>query len=165
MRRRKYKGRPSLRQSGQDYRGIGTYFLTMQCADNEALFGEVIDGEMVLNDFGQIVDEAWVALQERYPYLLPGPRQVMPTHFHGLPEYDPRLCPPHVVELLAFPRIVGAFKYDTTVRINKLRGTPEAKVWQRNYWDVGIRDARHYRRVERYIEENPRRWWKQGAGR
>ena len=165
MRRVGNKGRPSLRQPGQDYRGIGTYFLTMQSAGNEPVFGEVRDGEMVPNGFGQIVDEEWVALHERYPYLLPGPWQIMPTHFHALSEYDPRLRPPHILELLPFPQIVGEFKHSSTVRINKLRGTPRGRVWQRSYWDVVIRDARHYRTVKRYIEENPRRWWEQRAER
>ena len=171
MRRHRDKGatklwdRSSSRHPTHDYRGIASYHIVISTHENEGLFGEIIDDGMFLNDLGRIVEEEWAALHERYLYLLPGPRQVMPTHFHGLPEYDPRLCPPHIMELLPLPRLIGALEYHSTRRINEIRGTPGARVWHRHFRDTIIRDTRHYRWAKRYIGENPRRWWEKERNR
>jgi REP element-mobilizing transposase RayT len=54
--------------------------------------------------------------------------------------------------------IVGNFKSVTTRRINRIRKTPGARVWQRNYHDRVIRGERGLVAVRRYIQENPLRW-------
>lgn len=54
--------------------------------------------------------------------------------------------------------IVQQFKSITTRKINRLRGTPGAPVWQRGYWDRILRDERAGQAACRYIEENPARW-------
>ena len=54
--------------------------------------------------------------------------------------------------------IVGNFKSVTTRRINRIRKTPGARLWQRNYHDRVICDERGLIAVRRYIQENPIRW-------
>jgi putative transposase len=54
--------------------------------------------------------------------------------------------------------IVGNFKSVTTRRINRIRKTPGARVWQRNYYERVIRDERGLNAVRRYIRNNPGRW-------
>ncbi|MEH2045144.1 hypothetical protein [Nostoc sp.] len=81
--------RQSIRLKGYDYASAGGYFITICSHQRECLFGEVVDGTMQLNDFGQIVAEEW----ERSPNL----RQeikldawiVMPNHFHGIVFIEP----------------------------------------------------------------------------
>ena len=46
----------------------------------------------------------------------------------------------------------------STKRINELRGTPGATVWQRNYYEHIIRDEEELNRVRQYIADNPARW-------
>ena len=63
----------------------------------------------------------------------------------------------------ALGTIVGSFKSAVTRRINALRDTPGARVWQRNYWEHIIRNGVGERRsplhaIRRYIFENPLRW-------
>jgi REP element-mobilizing transposase RayT len=48
------------------------------------LFGEIQDGELILNEFGQIVSEKWLWLETQYPYVELGAWIVMPNHFHGI---------------------------------------------------------------------------------
>ncbi|NBB99897.1 MAG: hypothetical protein GVY15_03430 [Bacteroidetes bacterium] len=59
------------------------------------------------------------------------------------------------------PRSLGAlmagFKGITTKRINRLRQTVGARVWQRNYHDHIIRHERAWHRIRQYIEANPAR--------
>jgi putative transposase len=55
-------------------------------------------------------------------------------------------------------RLIGAFKTMSTRRINDLRSTPGAKVWQRTYYERVVRNGLQLRRVRRYIASNPSRW-------
>jgi putative transposase len=54
--------------------------------------------------------------------------------------------------------MVRGFKSATTARINTLRGTPGAAVWQRNYYESIIRDEDSLNRVRAYVAANPARW-------
>ena len=58
----------------------------------------------------------------------------------------------------SIPTIVRSFKSAVTCRINELRGTPGAVVWQRGYLERLIRDEVEMERVRRYMAENPLRW-------
>lgn len=57
----------------------------------------------------------------------------------------------------SIPTIVGAFKSAVTKRINVVRGTPGAPVWQRNYYESILPDLQALRPVETYIRSNPAR--------
>ena len=59
----------------------------------------------------------------------------------------------------SLPTIVDAFKSAVTKRINRLRETPGAPVWQRNYWERIIRDDRELHTIRQYIGDNPARWY------
>jgi putative transposase len=76
--------RRSIRLPGYDYSQAGGYYVTIVVWQRECLFGEVIDGEMILNDFGQIAAKTWQWLQTQYPYVELGASIVMPNHFHGI---------------------------------------------------------------------------------
>jgi len=54
--------------------------------------------------------------------------------------------------------IVGNFKSVTARRINRLRRTPGAPVWQRNYYEHVVRDDREMNAIRHYIADNPARW-------
>jgi len=56
------------------------------------------------------------------------------------------------------PTIVRSFKSAVTKRINELRGSPGAGVWQRGYWEHIIRSDRALKRIRGYIAANPARW-------
>ena len=47
--------RRSIRLKEYDYSQAGAYFVTIVAWQREVLFGEIVNGEMVLNDFGKIV--------------------------------------------------------------------------------------------------------------
>jgi REP element-mobilizing transposase RayT len=54
--------------------------------------------------------------------------------------------------------LVGAFKTVSTKHINKVQNTPDAKVWQRNYYDRIIRNIEELTRIREYILDNPMNW-------
>lgn len=82
------KNRKLNRWTGYDYSMPGQYFITI-CTQNRILyFGEVKDGEMVLNDLGQIVKKQWLWLIENFDYVKLDEWKIMPNHFHGIIEIN-----------------------------------------------------------------------------
>jgi putative transposase len=78
--------RRSIRLKGYDYTQAGAYFVTIVTHDRECLFGEVVDGVMRLNAFGEIVREEWFRTAVVRPYVMLAPDEfvVMPNHIHGI---------------------------------------------------------------------------------
>jgi REP element-mobilizing transposase RayT len=88
---------------------------------------------------------------------------VMPDHLHAIllvpGPAGPRLEP----SLLARPprslsSLIAGYKSACTSRVNDFLGIKGFKVWQRNYHDRVIRDARALEQMRRYIAANPARW-------
>ena len=73
---------------GFDYSQDGCYFVTSNCKDNIHYFGKVINGEMILNEFGEIVKQQILWLEKQYPYVKIHNWVVMPNHVHILLEID-----------------------------------------------------------------------------
>jgi putative transposase len=174
--------RRSIRLRGYDYTQAGAYFITIVAHERALLFGEIVNGTMRLNEYGQIVRDEWfrTAVVRPYVMLYPDEFVVMPNHIHGIiwivgatrrvaptygiaptdggvaptthPSGRPTLKPHSIGSILA------QFKSLTTKRINALRGTPGAAIWQRNYYEHIIRDERSLQQIRHYILENPQRW-------
>ncbi|MCE9645561.1 MAG: transposase [Chloroflexi bacterium] len=155
--------RRSIRLQGYDYSQAGAYFVTIVAWRREMLFGDIVDGEMGLNDFGKIVSEKWRWLETQYEYIELGAWVVMPNHFHGiLIIHDVgrggSRSAPAPAKRKSLGGLIGAFKTVSTKQINLLRNTEGQIVWQRNYYEHIIRNEREMGRITRYIEVNPLRW-------
>ncbi|GIV55247.1 MAG: hypothetical protein KatS3mg040_0015 [Candidatus Kapaibacterium sp.] len=178
--------RRSIRLPGYDYVQAGGYFITICTHDRTNMFGEVVDGEMQVNAVGEVVCEEWFRTAQIRPYvrLYDDEFVVMPNHIHGIiwiinddvgatrrvaptRRVAHRVGATHRVAPTDPPRgpasgsigaIVGQFKSITTKRINALRGTPGAPVWQRNYYEHIIRTEDALQRIRQYIVTNPLRW-------
>ncbi|CAG0943768.1 hypothetical protein ANRL1_01466 [Anaerolineae bacterium] len=176
--------RRSIRLKGYDYTQAGAYFVTICGHNRECLFGEIVDGEMRVNEYGKIVVDEWTntacvrANVELDEFVL------MPNHMHSIivltgddvatNDLDVngvgasrRLAP--ITEQLASTKrhapspgslgaIMAQFKSIVTKRINTLRGTQGAPVWQRNYYENIIRNEKELERIRKYITNNPANW-------
>jgi len=78
------QGRKSIRLLGYDYTQAGAYFVTIVTYQRDCLFGEIVNEEMKLNDFGKIADECWRAIPEHFPHVELGVHIIMPNHAHGV---------------------------------------------------------------------------------
>ena len=76
--------RRSLRLKNYDYSQARYYFVTICCDRRQCLFGDIVDGVMQLNQYGEIVAQNYQWLSQRYPYLILDEWIVMPNHFHGI---------------------------------------------------------------------------------
>ncbi len=76
--------RRSIRLRGYDYAKECMYFITICTQNRIHYFGEVENGIMILNPFGEIAYREWERLSERWPHVELGAFQVMPNHMHGV---------------------------------------------------------------------------------
>ncbi|MCR4439469.1 MAG: transposase [bacterium] len=167
--------RRSIRLKGYDYTQPGAYFIPICAHERASLFGAVVGGEMVLNEYGRIVQTCWDAIPNHFPHAELDAFVVMQNHVHGMlwiVETDgarnrvrathawplPRNARPSGPASGALGAIVGSFKSAVTRRINALRGTPGPPVWQRNYHQHILRNEGALNTIRRYIAENPLRW-------
>ena len=78
--------RRSIRLKGYDYSQAGMYFVTICVQNHACLFGEIMNGEMILNDVGKIVCDEWIKTAEIRDNVILHEYIVMPNHFHGIIE-------------------------------------------------------------------------------
>ena len=79
--------RRSIRLKGYDYSADGLYFITICTKDKNHYFGRVIDGKMILNERGQIVNNEWLnTINIRQGEVILHDYIVMPNHFHAIVE-------------------------------------------------------------------------------
>ena len=80
--------RRSIRLPDYDYAAGGVYFVTVCVQGRENLFGQVVDGTMMLSEAGRMVDGVWCELPNRYSGIEIDTHVVMPDHFHGIVSID-----------------------------------------------------------------------------
>jgi len=141
--------RKPLRLPRYDYARAGATFVTFCCRPRIPLLGRVVDDAVELSAFGEIVAEDLRALPCRRPGVGVDVFQVMPDHVHAI------VVPGGGVALGV---VVGGLKAGTAAAINRLRGTPGGRVWQRGYYDHVVRDDADLDRIREYIVTNPTRW-------
>jgi len=76
--------RRSIRLRGYDYAGGGAYFITICTQDGIFLFGQIVEGEMILSEEGSIVQRIWDTLPQRFVSLVLDAFQMMPNHLHAI---------------------------------------------------------------------------------
>lgn len=78
--------RKNIRLQGYDYAHAGLYFLTIVVQNRLHLFGKVINGEMILNDAGRMVEKWYREIENKYPDKRCREMVVMPNHMHCIIE-------------------------------------------------------------------------------
>lgn len=178
--------RRSIRLKGYDYSQSGYYYITLSVKNNDYLFGEIVDHQMILNDAGKMVERWFNELDNKYPDIECGEYVVMPNHFHCIIENNGKGNPnikeksgttwkmgeiekgEHVTEKgehVGSPvrNVVQWFKTMSTneyIRGVKTFGWKrfEGKLWHINYWEHVIRDQNSFDFISSYILENPKNW-------
>lgn len=78
--------RRSIRLQGYDYSREGLYFITLCVHNRECLFGEISNGEMILNEYGCIANNCWKEIPDHYPSAVLHAHVIIPNHIHGVIE-------------------------------------------------------------------------------
>ena len=145
--------RRSIRLRGYDYASCGAYFVTLVTHKRELLFDDPV--------LHRVAETFWERIPRHAPHVSLDEWIVMPNHVHGIlvietsVNSDPSSSGPAAGSLGA---VVGNFKSVTARRINRIRKTPGAPVWQRNYYDRIVRNERELQAIRQTIADNPRNW-------
>ena len=176
--------RHSIRLKDYDYSQNGAYFVTICTWQRECLFGEIVNGEMVLNDMGLIVVDEWEKTAIVRKNVILDEFVLMPNHFHGviffsedvgatpvdrpgaIGEHDGYCTEKRATQRVAptgpvsgsIGAVMAQFKSIVTKRINVLRNNLGCPVWQRNYYERVIRNEDELFRAREYIVNNPMKW-------
>lgn len=76
--------RRSIRLKGYDYSRPGAYYITLCTNGREPLFGEIKNGEMILNDPGKTVAKCWNEIPAHFLSVTTDAFVIMPDHVHGI---------------------------------------------------------------------------------
>jgi len=79
-----FPSRHSIRLKGYDYSQSGMYFITICVQKHTCLFGKIMNGEMILNEYGQIAHNEWAKTPEIRSNVELDVFVVMPNHIHGI---------------------------------------------------------------------------------
>jgi putative transposase len=165
--------RKPIRVQGFDYSQYGPYFITICTHQKKCFFGKVVNGEMRMNEAGEMIAKWWRELKNKFSAIELDQYIIMPNHFHAiiavgadlgvgpqLPEDElgpgGHLGPP-------LPRIIQWFKTMTTnqyIRNVKQFGWKPfpGKLWQRSYYEHIIRDEPSLEKIREYIYYNASKW-------
>ena len=157
--------RKPIRISNYDYSAPGAYFITVCTANWEKIFWSDRRGElcspakdpqtgdhrsplrMELSDTGVIVDNEIQRLNTVYDAVRVDKYCIMPDHIHMILTVDTdengrsQIAP-------TISRVIKQFKGSITKQI----GRP---IWQKSFYDHGIRNQQDYDEIWEYIENNP----------
>ena len=172
----------STRLKNWDYGWNATYFVTICTQNRECYFGDVVGGDMVLNEIGKIANDCWMVISEHFPFVKLGEHVVMPNHVHGIVVIDKpddgrsvsvgtRLIAPLPTEQTKTPggitgnknpmlhdnlsKIIRWYKGRTTFESRKIHAD---FAWQPRFHDHIIRNDESFHRISEYIKNNPANW-------
>ena len=163
------KHRRTTRLQSYDYTRPGAYFVTVCTRNRKCFFGDITGEEMHPNEYGRIVQEQWKKTARIRSSVELDQFVIMPNHLHGIVILKESRCrdtarrvptpeqfgKPVVGSLST---VIRSFKSAATKRINLVRRTPGARVWQPRYYEHVIRNKKDLSSIREYIITNPAKW-------
>ena len=153
--------RKTIRLADYNYSTPGAYFITICTANREKLFWSDRRGELCspanvpLSDIGMIVDNEIKKLNSVYDAVRVDKYCIMPDHIHLIISINTdesgrtrrgELRSP--VSAPTISRVIKQFKGSITKQV----GRP---IWQKSFYDHGLRNQQDYDEIWAYIENNP----------
>ena len=145
--------RKPIRIADYDYSAPGAYFITVCTTNREKIFWSDRKSELCspanvpLSDIGMIVNNEIQKLNTVYDSVRVDKYCIMPDHIHmiliidsdenGRTQFAPTVS-----------RVMKQFKGSITKQV----GRP---IWQKSFYDHGIRNQQDYKEIGEYIENNP----------
>ena len=145
--------RRNVRIPGFDYRTPGAYFLTVCTANREKLLWSDGRGDLrspanvPLSPIGVIVEKEIQKLNTVYKAVRVEKYCIMPDHIHLiLSIHSEENGQPMVAPTIS--RVMQQFKGSVTKQAGR-------SIWQKSFYDHGIRNQQDYDAIWQYIENNP----------
>ncbi len=147
-----FKRKP-IRMEDYDYSTPGAYFLTVCTANREEIFWKVVGADIIrpenvpLSPAGKIVEQGILQIPEHYENVLVDKYCIMPDHIHMILRIESDVAG-RIISAPTVSTMVGSMKRWISRQIGK-------PIWQKSYYDHGIRNQRDYDEIWEYIDNNP----------
>lgn len=165
--------RKANRLKNYNYSSAGYYYITICTKDKQEYFGEINNNQMILNQYGEIVNHCWFKIPKRNNNVELDEFQIMPNHVHGIIVIKNILNSVGTIHELSLQntcerndwlqrrnmllcKIIGFLKMNTSKYIHQ-SGLNSFR-WQRSYYDHIIHNEYSLFKIKKYIKENPRNW-------
>jgi len=158
-------GRKRLRD--YDYNRPGYYFVTFCIENMVEVFGEVVAGEMQLNEYGEIAEKYWQMIPQIYANVELLDYVIMPNHIHAIihilysnetEKVDVNL-PGKDGHYGQVSKIIKGFKDAVTTKIRE-RFDDNEFTWERSFHDsiIWYPESADLLRIKMYIKNNPKKY-------
>lgn len=136
------------------------YFITLCTHERQCLFGEIVDGQMLLNKLGAIVEDEWQSAAQDRQDLDCQQWIIMPNHIHGIvtvAESADQHSTSDTKKQQTLSDWIDQFKATVTERINSHR-KKERPIWQPTDDQQLIPHHFAFNIFRQYIRSNPHAW-------
>lgn len=178
----------SNRLQNWDYGWNASYFITICTANRKLYFGDIIINNdddlrpiniMQLSEIGKLAHKFWLEIPNQFPFIRLDEFVIMPNHVHGILVIDKPNDGIHdvvqrdgrdAINRVPTGGITGNKNpmlhenLSRVIRWYKGRTTFESRKihvdfgWQPGFYDHIIRNPIAYKRIRRYIRNNPENW-------
>ncbi|MFH1837883.1 MAG: transposase [Candidatus Kuenenbacteria bacterium] len=138
-----------------NYSQNGWYFVTICTQNYYNFFGEILNNKIILNKYGQIVNNSWFDLPNHYKNCILDEFIVMPNHIHGIVIIKNNNSIENNITGLS--EIIRGFKTFSSREINKQKQNIMFH-WQKSFYDHIIRNEKSLNKIREYIINNPLKW-------
>jgi len=155
------------RLSGFDYTQPGAYFITINTFDKKILFGNIVNNNVALNEFGLIASLCWGEIPKHFSRTYLDEFIIMPNHLHGIiwivASGDTACCVSTEIQQeniegfgkpvkSSIPTIIRSYKSAVTRLIHQKK--QDLRIWQSNYYEHVIRNNDDLYKTREYIHFN-----------
>ncbi|NJN20327.1 MAG: hypothetical protein HC812_02855 [Leptolyngbya sp. RL_3_1] len=121
------------------------YLIKLATHDHQALFGEMVAGQLCLNGIGQIAVDEWNRAIQAHDAIEIDQWVIYPEHLQGIVKIQSsRNGDDYLRTPSSKPRLLSSFvagyKAAAAKRINLCRNCPGQPVWQRSYHERALTD-------------------------
>ena len=145
--------RKQIRIKDYDYSTPGAYFITVCTANRDKIFWNGVGADIIrpqnvpLSNAGKIAEQAIVQITDHYDNVTVDKYCVMPDHIHLILRIESNIDG-RIISAPMVATVVGSMKRWVSRQI----GRP---IWQKSFYDHGIRNQQDYDEIWQYIENNP----------
>ena len=145
--------RKPIRIDNYDYSTAGAYFITICTSNREKIFWNSVGADIIrpenvpLSTAGKIVEQGILQVAEHYKNVAVDKYCIMPDHIHLILRIESDVYG-RMISAPTVSTVVGSMKRWVSRQI----GRP---IWQKSFYDHGIRNQQDYDEIWRYIENNP----------
>ena len=145
--------RKQIRIEDYDYSTPGAYFITVCTANREKIFWNSVGTDMIrpqnvpLSNAARIAEQGILQVAEHYENVVVDKYCIMPDHVHLILRIESKVYG-RMISAPTVSTVVGSMKRWVSRQIGK-------PIWQKSFYDHGIRNQQDYDEIWEYIENNP----------